>query len=145
MPRRAPRGMKIPELCSIEYQKCARADVCFNPFQGICPAAALSPQCRPHPTCSFNPFQGICPAAANERHLDRHHILLFQSLPGNLPCCGRLPLQHCIFRLIARVAQASPPKVSKSHRSIGGMSVSYPIKLWHVNRFFISERPRNIS
>src|SRR6266508_2167373 len=23
-----------------QYQKCARADVCFNPFQGICPSAA---------------------------------------------------------------------------------------------------------
>ena len=69
----------------------------------------------------------------------------FQSLPGNLPFCGRLSLQRCIFRLIAPNARASPPKVSKSHRSIGSMSVSYPIKLWHVNRFFISECPRSIS
>jgi hypothetical protein len=141
----------------------------FNPLQGICPSAALVSARHIAPPFCFNPLQGICPSAARLQSFVPFPPAMFQSLTGNLPFCGgkwsrvgpgpkrfqsltgnlpfcgRLSPQHCIFRLLAPNARASPPKVSKSHRSIGGMSVSYPIKLWHVNRFFISERPQSIS
>jgi hypothetical protein len=91
---------------------------------------------------AFNTLYAHGAVAHHRRHLDG---LSFQSLTGNLPFCGWLSFQRCIFRLLAPNARASPPRASKRRRNIGDMSVSYPIKLWHANRFFIFERPQSIS
>jgi hypothetical protein len=121
----------------------------FNPFQGICPSVAgkspdwalprervsipsresallwpKTPAALGSVEYGFNPFQGICPSVANAFANTSYPGEWFQSLPGNLPFCGRLPLQRCIFMRIARIARASPPKASKRHRRFGGMSVS---------------------
>jgi hypothetical protein len=50
------------------------------PFCGVTDACVVVQ----HDT-SFNPFQGICPSAALLAQTDHAVIFAFQSLPGNLP------------------------------------------------------------